>query len=515
MSSRDYQAGERSRLEVFFSVVDWMVASLNSVSTGPEEDIAAKLQVTFLQSSLGSLQALVGLLEDGFIEDASALAQGLFEMSVASKYIESSNEFAREFLAAESAHSGTAFFHMAAKSLAERHSREEGGESVEVERFYIMSSYRFTHSMRLGCPPVTYLLTNEEKTLTVDQLDSITGLLLYIASVSVTSVAKVLLEAPGVSVDFSADDLREKDEEIVRLSKELQSEVGQIPFETSPQTDVVNAHVERFESVSFARTADAFLSGQLKLMGCLADEISKIDRADVLSPLLITGARSGKALVSLSRGGFVQDALIVARGFFERLLNACYLAVADDEVVKSYRNHGLQKSFRTRNREVEAGDVKVAIRTVEEMDPSDVPGLEEALDEFTSKRGKEKTRWTQTRAEGRISLIQERTSVDTIILVLALLSIYEDASEAIHGTLYGSIFDLLHIPSVGDEVAPSDVKDHSRTQIVSSMILCGLSVGCLAEVFVEVFDIGDSVADQFHRNREKFASHLKRTMEKT
>jgi hypothetical protein len=54
---------------------------------------------------------------------------------------------------------------------------------------------------------------------------------------------------------------------------------------------------------------------------------------------------------------------------------------------------------------------------------------------FTSERGREKTRWTDVSLSGRAAVVDAK--VGKTGLFMCLLTVYADASEALHGTLYG------------------------------------------------------------------------------
>jgi hypothetical protein len=70
-----------------------------------------------------------------------------------------------------------------------------------------------------------------------------------------------------------------------------------------------------------------------------------------------------------------------------------------------------------------------------------VPIVARGLKKFTSHRGKEITRWTTLNIERRIEFIKAQCkSFNDALFIAVARYIYEDASEAVHGTLYGASF---------------------------------------------------------------------------
>jgi hypothetical protein len=68
------------------------------------------------------------------------------------------------------------------------------------------------------------------------------------------------------------------------------------------------------------------------------------------------------------------------------------------------------------------------------------PEIVAAVAKFTSERGREKTRWTSVSLPDRAAVVEAK--LGNTGLFMSLLTIYADASEALHGTLYGAAFHL-------------------------------------------------------------------------
>lgn len=131
---------------------------------------------------------------------------------------------------------------------------------------------------------------------------------------------------------------------------------------------------------------------------------------------------------------------IISRAFLERLINYCYLQVCDESELNAYLSYSKNKAARNLSREIHAeGELKAKIEYGEGkyILPED---MEEAVKQFASTKGKEITRWTKVSLPDRANMVDKKAKRSA--LFMHLLTIYSDASEAIHGTIYGSLFHL-------------------------------------------------------------------------
>jgi hypothetical protein len=166
------------------------------------------------------------------------------------------------------------------------------------------------------------------------------------------------------------------------------------------------------------------------------------ERADVLFPLLTACANTGRALSTLARAGFLNEVIMLSRAFVERMVTAGYLAVCDREEVDQYIAYTRQKAYRKLSREVATSAGTASLKYNGEIDVAGVPGLQEALDRFTGKRGGEVRRWTRLDVPEMAEVVAKRSGTTPSMMLLSYLATYEDASEALHGTLYGVTFHL-------------------------------------------------------------------------
>ncbi|HEB13488.1 MAG TPA: hypothetical protein ENI13_00735, partial [candidate division CPR3 bacterium] len=166
----------------------------------------------------------------------------------------------------------------------------------------------------------------------------------------------------------------------------------------------------------------------------------KLDsKAEQIKVVLASCCNTATAIAKLCKNSeyFYAEAIVLARAFIEKIINFCYLLICDEEEFNKFLKHTVQKSYRKLDRSTQVGTLKLGMKFQGKIDIDSNPLLKEALEEFTSEKGKEKTRWTTKNLEKRIEIIFQRTSLNIGIFMLNTLSIYEDASETLHGTLYG------------------------------------------------------------------------------
>jgi hypothetical protein len=96
-----------------------------------------------------------------------------------------------------------------------------------------------------------------------------------------------------------------------------------------------------------------------------------------------------------------------------------------------------QKRWRDLSREATFGGTKMRVTRDICLTPDDLPGLPEALNEYTNKRGKEVRDWTPLNLDERISAVTDRCRRAGICLGASVFAIYRPSSELLHGTYYG------------------------------------------------------------------------------
>ena len=133
----------------------------------------------------------------------------------------------------------------------------------------------------------------------------------------------------------------------------------------------------------------------------------------------------------------IRDCFGIARSVAETAVNVAFLAVSDRSVIEKAIRHLRQKRWRDLSRSGRIGASIVTIKRQIDVEISDLSGLEEALAEFTSKRGGEVRDWTRETIDDRIKAIETKSAGSGALLAGAIFTIYRPSSEILHGSLYG------------------------------------------------------------------------------
>lgn len=183
-----------------------------------------------------------------------------------------------------------------------------------------------------------------------------------------------------------------------------------------------------------------FLLAQSSILHKLLSEDLKNERIKTLKIVVGSICQTATAIAILAEKDLSNESTMLARGFIEKVINFMYVVIADEEEYKNYLMYSKQKAFRKLDREVVVGKYKIGTKFggLDEFEISD--DLQDSLNLFTGKKGGEKTRWTKKTIEERLASVEERSSIKAPLLMLMILDVYENASEALHGTFYGCAF---------------------------------------------------------------------------
>jgi hypothetical protein len=163
--------------------------------------------------------------------------------------------------------------------------------------------------------------------------------------------------------------------------------------------------------------------------------------------------------------------ILTARAVLEGTINALYiLAVGSDASEKAMR-HALQKSYRdmTHINRFYQLYLEDKADVFADIEPSD--SIQEALDEFSTKHGKELPYWTPKSLHDRIEVVDKVFGTQpAAMLRIATSAIFRHSSEVLHGTLYGALYALHQVPIPQDAKSPADLEVKNR-QSISTMCL--------------------------------------------
>jgi hypothetical protein len=238
----------------------------------------------------------------------------------------------------------------------------------------------------------------------------------------------------------------------------------------------MNDKEKSFGTEEVRNSIKGFLIAQSSIIHYLFSQHKLDQRTEQIKVLLGSCCQTASAIAKLSDnpGFFLAECIILARAFMEKIINFCYLLVCDSDEFERFIKHTVQKSYRKLNRSMTVGDIKLGVKFTGKIDINSNKLLKESLEEFTSERGREKTHWTTVNLKDRIRIISERSKLNPHGFMMNLLSIYDDASEALHGTLYGCSFHTgAYEPNI-DQNNPVEVKLNIEKNI--TLLLWGLGI---------------------------------------
>ncbi len=194
--------------------------------------------------------------------------------------------------------------------------------------------------------------------------------------------------------------------------------------------------------------ATKFLGSELML---LKEAIPKITDERLAKPavLLISCGQTGAALLQLASqtDSFTSEAVMLARAFMEKITNFCYVGVCDEKeyraftlhpVYKHYHNVGFTKMEDNLDGTIENINATIAARKEKQEKLKKIPIVQEALALFSET--KTHLPWTKKSLNERIDVIGKWGKLFDVFFAINKLEYYSDASETLHGSLYGCTY---------------------------------------------------------------------------
>jgi hypothetical protein len=180
----------------------------------------------------------------------------------------------------------------------------------------------------------------------------------------------------------------------------------------------------------------------------------------------------------------IRDCFGIARSVCEGALNVSYIIAGGEEVARRAKRHALQKSYRDLNRKDATGTVELRASSI--PDVGDVPGLAEALAEFSRKNGSEVSEWSGLDLAGKQAAVAARFPKAVISFSASTMSIYRHASEILHGTYFGAEYYWL-----GSKGEPFSRDAFERTYVNNHL------VAIFTAVFGAVHGMLEVIADDY------------------
>lgn len=177
------------------------------------------------------------------------------------------------------------------------------------------------------------------------------------------------------------------------------------------------------------------------ILAIAPDKIGFLELTSVIGPILKLNLDTGKSIKLLAENKHLRDLIILSRPFIESIINVGFICAKGDEGIIKSKKYACQKGYRDLFREIKLNDfeIKNGLTSHKEfIDQHRPQNLVEALEEYTTKKGNEKTSWTDETAKQKVEEISKQYGVWVNgLLTFAFFNIYRDVSEIIHGSYYG------------------------------------------------------------------------------
>lgn len=253
---------------------------------------------------------------------------------------------------------------------------------------------------------------------------------------------------------------------------------------------------EEFGSPAVTHRAWLFMNSQCEIFdeARLAAFKQPNEPWTTLLPVFWAILESTGSLSMLAQAGRVRDCYIVCRSVFETIVNAAFIIGGGVPMAERARRHALQKIYRDGDRRLEVGDMVFTLKRNPPVDLSNHPSIKEALDEFTSKKGREITAWTPETVEQRLTAIHERFGAEvTKGLMSGLIGIYRHASEVVHGTVFGAMHTLGMAEFCGPNRSSDSLEIDRRRYLCMLLLMTGFSLGSLIRVISQELELPELV----------------------
>jgi hypothetical protein len=204
------------------------------------------------------------------------------------------------------------------------------------------------------------------------------------------------------------------------------------------------------------------------------------NRLDLSRPLLLGISSNAQAIIKLAKDNFGNEVYPIARSLIERIITFYYLQSCDQSELDNYIDYSKQKTYRQFIKTITINDKTFKIALAKDIDLYKFPELKNAVDKFTSvKKKKPITRWSNISLEDKLAAIDSVGEANIKLLMITLLSIYDDGSEALHGTLYGCTFHLGAFKPGKLIKHPDDMSKKHRDNLTMIFFLFGHLLGDL------------------------------------
>jgi len=244
-------------------------------------------------------------------------------------------------------------------------------------------------------------------------------------------------------------------------------------------------------------------------LGLLHEVLPKIidERLGKCSVLLSSSLQTGAALLQLADkiNHFNSESIMLGRAFIEKTANFCYASICDEKEYRAFILHPIYKNYHNSiitTREDNLDDI-VKIRAErkekqEKLKQYDI--VKEALEIFSEKNPN--LNWTKKTLNQRIDVIREKGKILDVFFSISKFQYYSDASEILHGSLYG----CTHNFGIFDPDFDIDKIDELETRLYKDSTCMLIDLGMLIHESLTLISYSskiDEIWEPSYHNRGK------------
>lgn len=219
---------------------------------------------------------------------------------------------------------------------------------------------------------------------------------------------------------------------------------------------------------------------QMMLLKALC-ELNLVGKTKETKIVIASACSTGTAILELGEKPqyFYSEMTMLARSFIEKITNYCYLQVCDEDEYRKFLLHPFYKAFHSGNRSKVAGEKTIGIKFSGQEGLKDDPKVKEALELFSETNPR--MDWSSLNVDKKIKIISERSQISVEFFLLNTLSIYSNASESLHGTLYGCALPTgAFTPGINTQSA-----EEVQSNVLKNVALLYVQLGSMVEEVIK------------------------------
>lgn len=264
------------------------------------------------------------------------------------------------------------------------------------------------------------------------------------------------------------------------------------------QTEIkyLDKHIALYEEIIFA---------------IAPSKIGYSELTSVIGPILQLNLDTAKSIKLLADNNHLRDLIILSRPFIECAINIGFICTKGEEAIIKSKKYAYQKGYRDlfKGLKINEFEIKSSFADHKELVDEHRPdNLIDALDDYTTAKGKEVNAWTDETTKKKLEILAARYGIGvTGYLSFAFHTIYSDVSEIIHGSYYGvKIFLGMQQKDITDfkssEEAAKYFTDHQFKLATLILQQISITIASIIEILEQEFKSVDTLKDIKQRSKD-------------